>query len=1012
MARAELTINVSGDPSGGSNHGRNSRSPPLSIPEHYSAARIAPNSIPEHFATSQSPPPPSISEHVDSLAPLRQGAPSKESFRDYSGSIQTEARPSRHSSLTSRPTAASPPPMSYHSTTPFVQPQQKTTMPRASVMSMGTANGTNTTTVTTVIAAIEADPTNGWRPKWLRKTSVAIFASVFLLLGVAAEVIMAVADGELADLSIEGVWIFGPVIIISVVAALWWRVEFQALNYTPWIMLDIDQGKGLQGTGAKKRRASRTILLDYVSMGYPRALLTAIRNKHYLAAASIAISLLLRVQIFLSTGIFHVHGGVGTPRILILQPAILHTMVGIFGLIALLTLPMILLAPGSHGITPRDPTTIAGTAALLANSCQPMSRLSATGSQDMNVVAQRLQGSWCTTLLHQPDSRPTYEYRLELFESQTTVGSEKYADESEGSERPYNPWTHQALASIATILVSALLVAGLWAVFAIRGPARRFEAEDKSYFLWTSFITFLFVSLSMYVGSISFHVQRLAPYFKLLARACGYEESMGLNYTNAMGFRTLVKAARYRDWGVFITTIVAFIAWLLPIFSAGLFVDRQIERQVGVELQQQTFFKTDINTRNFSPNAGLVNDVLLATTPKYPAWTYEDLAYPSQHLVVDDSEWTASGKRIVATVPATRAALDCQMVSLTRSEGEDMECQPLIGNGRERPAVICDDNQYVGFTASSCSNLPARATFNYVWAACIEAATVSVLMCNETISNLSVETTFEGDGLLVSNTSIPIPTEESAQLSGIELGGDRAYELLRGTDPDTTALNGLDDFFRALVLSSRLEVTRERLGSPLRATSVAESIKKLHGIVRAQTLNSDAARTAFDTGSGSTPPAPLRATLVYFVRSVVQSTAQTALLTAGLALVMALTLVWLLALKPSPAALPKNPGSIAALASLLADSSLWWHLPRGVEWLAEEKLARRLRRKTFRLGWFEVMAPGPDGTTITDRACTIGVVQDNGRAMRAPWDEGEAWTGSSRRGADWRRPPRDVVIPS
>lgn len=793
--------------------------------------------------------------------------------------------------------------------------------------------------------------------------------------------------------------------VISIIAALWWRVEFQALNYTPWIVLDIDQGKGIHGASSSERRASRTILLDYVSMNYPQALFTAIRNQHYLAAASIVISLLLRVQIFLSTGIFQISGGGSIPQTLVVQPAILHSMVGIFGFIALIAIPMTFSTPGAHGITPRDPTTIAGTAALLANSCQPMSKLRGTGSQSMDVVAHKLKGSWCTTLLHQPNSRPTYEYRLEQFETQT-VGGEKFVDESEQHGRPYTPWTHQAYTSVATILISAGFVGGLWAIFTIKGPDRRFEADEGAYFMWTSFVTLLFVALSMFVSSISFQVQRLAPYFKLLARACSYDESLGLNYTNAMSFRTIVKASRYRDWGVVITTIVAFIGWLTPIFSAGLFVDRQTERQIQAQIQQQTFFKTNVNTADFKTDKALVQSVLLDVSPKYPAWTYEDLAYPSQHLVTPDGEWTPSGDHLVAKVPATKANLNCEMVTLPRSDALKVQCEPMLGDGEKRKAIVCTTNQYVGFTASSCTNIPTKSAFNYVWGSCVDDASLTVLMCNETIVDLSVQTTFEGERLAISNTSFPIPDESSETPSGIELGTDNAYELVRGTGSEIDGLIGLDDFFRTLVMSRLAgagERLRERLGTPTRANSVAEAIKLQHGIIRAQTLNSNAVRTPFESTSEKAPPRPIDATLTYYVRKIVQSTAQTALLTAALALIVVLTLIWLLLVKPSPAALPKNPGSIAAQASLLVDSSLWWHLPRGVEWLAESKLARRLRRKTFRLGWFEVMAPGPDGTTITERACTIGVVQDNGRAMRAPWDEGDAWTGSTRRGAEWRR---------
>lgn len=51
-----------------------------------------------------------------------------------------------------------------------------------------------------------------WRPAWLRKRVLGPFAVVFALLVVAAELVMSFADGEKANMSVEGVWTFGPVI--------------------------------------------------------------------------------------------------------------------------------------------------------------------------------------------------------------------------------------------------------------------------------------------------------------------------------------------------------------------------------------------------------------------------------------------------------------------------------------------------------------------------------------------------------------------------------------------------------------------------------------------------------------------------------------------------------------------------------------------------------------------------------------------------------------------------------
>jgi hypothetical protein len=242
MARPELVVNISASSPTGSNSNSNSNGssytrgsprPGYASPDHHLTSRSPPPpSIPEHYTASRAaltPTPVSIPERAAASSPLRhhRHAYSKESMREYTSSLGGGGGggdPSRHSSLTSRPTAASPPPMSYHSTTPFAAQPQGTSgghghdrgngstggaRPRASHASMGTHTSN---TVTTIVAAIEADPSNGWRPGWLRKRVIGAFVGVFILMGVCAEISMAVADGTEADSRVEGLWTFGPVI--------------------------------------------------------------------------------------------------------------------------------------------------------------------------------------------------------------------------------------------------------------------------------------------------------------------------------------------------------------------------------------------------------------------------------------------------------------------------------------------------------------------------------------------------------------------------------------------------------------------------------------------------------------------------------------------------------------------------------------------------------------------------------------------------------------------------------
>lgn len=61
---------------------------------------------------------------------------------------------------------------------------------------------------------------------------------------------------------------------------------------------------------------------------------------------------------------------------------------------------------------------------------------------------------------------------------------------------------------------------------------------------------------------------------------------------------------------------------------------------------------------------------------------------------------------------------------------------------------------------------------------------------------------------------------------------------------------------------------------------------------------------------------------------------------------------------------PQSPGTIAALASLLADSNIFRYLPEHSQWLSEERIAQVLHGQQFSMGWFDV---NPGDTQLQDQ---------------------------------------------
>ncbi|KAH6889212.1 hypothetical protein B0T10DRAFT_404810 [Thelonectria olida] len=135
-----------------------------------------------------------------------------------------------------------------------------------------------------------------WRPLFLHRRILLIFAVLFAALIGGLEAVLAISgqnDGlRKADQVSRFVWQYGVVLVFVVVAAFWARVEHQAATAAPWMRMinaptEID----------------KSLLLDYVSKFPPWAMITAAKNRDWLVASVFAVGLLLKFVIIFSTAL-------------------------------------------------------------------------------------------------------------------------------------------------------------------------------------------------------------------------------------------------------------------------------------------------------------------------------------------------------------------------------------------------------------------------------------------------------------------------------------------------------------------------------------------------------------------------------------------------------------------------------------------------------------------------------------------------------------------------------------
>ncbi|KAK1759197.1 hypothetical protein QBC47DRAFT_436826 [Echria macrotheca] len=146
-----------------------------------------------------------------------------------------------------------------------------------------------------------------WRPFYLQRKILAGFIAALVGLVICLEALLGESQrsegfslGSSSSTTARPAgasYIFrlAPTGLLTLMAVLWARVEYQAKMAAPWIRL-------AKGTPAK---AEETLLLDYVGMARPLAVLKAVRNRDWVVAAATVVMLFLGVGVVGSAGLMY-----------------------------------------------------------------------------------------------------------------------------------------------------------------------------------------------------------------------------------------------------------------------------------------------------------------------------------------------------------------------------------------------------------------------------------------------------------------------------------------------------------------------------------------------------------------------------------------------------------------------------------------------------------------------------------------------------------------------------------
>ncbi|EPS34478.1 hypothetical protein PDE_09442 [Penicillium oxalicum 114-2] len=509
-------------------------------------------------------------------------------------------------------------------------------------------------------------------------------------------------------------------------------------------------------------------------------------------------------------------------------------------------------------------------------------------------------------------------------------------------------------------------------------------SSEYTHYLWTIIPAGVMSAFNLIYGSIDFNTRCLAPYAHLnKPKGATFEKSMHLSFLDSHGFTITLRSACSKNFAVLATTIATGAAWALTIVVSGLFSAVEIPShtsknftRVGGFPDPRTIAGIKLNMEETQEVAGIMtSQYILQYNYSFPRWTYDEFAFANVTLQDDFDSSLMNGSFVDVRVPAVRSAPVCHPMSMAelkpnltaytsqnppayqlRVQTETLACPDSKVNYPWESNVFTvyklEDGPFGYSMQDGCYSPDVRVdshshyTEFYVWGR-IEAGSinyVTALNCIQFAENVDVLTRFKLPTMEIDEEHPPIADESTAKLA------PNLYMPI----PEWWALNTngdyplLDGFFY-LLIAGKYAITPDDLMRPEGDQTVIRAIKRQHKLINAQQLSNYTRSTANDT----IKHAPLLGNItITNNRRLVQDATSTRILEGLLGAMVVLGVFGSIILN-TDRVLPKNPCSIATVASLLADSNLLDQFSQGLWDPNGKNLDQIFAGRRFFLGWWE-----------------------------------------------------------
>ncbi|KAB2570004.1 hypothetical protein DBV05_g11333 [Lasiodiplodia theobromae] len=665
-----------------------------------------------------------------------------------------------------------------------------------------------------------------------------------------------------------------------------------------------------------------------------------------------------------------------------------YMMEVILGVLIVIAAALYFLAPRNN--TSRDPGSIGGLAAIMAESPSLYQSLSRCGSAGISTLRSRLSTYSTLSFMQLSGGRP--EFRVVMAPGNPVAPAR--ASDAESSEDKIRWWRPLAMSRVTktgVTLYLLLLIAALESTYqaSVKHDGLA-DVETESYVRYTwSYIPALSMFIAqLLVGMIGDVSKIFAPFHELRRKGPVPAKALFSDPLSHVTIQTVFTAIPTKQFALLAMSLAMLLTPLLTIVASGLFSPETSEYTQAVTAKLTDAF--NLTDATISMQSAFVIGLLLQSNLSYPAWTYGELALPQLRLdtiqqtgkPINASAPSFNSSTINLTVPAPRASLNCTYLppgdiyvfTDDFSAFTQAATPTLLANNSDCTAL---------YSTLEGTNLPPRP---FGWTQSVigdcgyirgvygpstaDNATAQGFACTPAIEQVQVNLTLRlpgydvVDAVALEGTAEPFEAAEGWDWNDFDLadilpgaGYTDASSSTTDDDGETAATNAtgspLGDFdttFQAILDSTPNITAASDLFGPDAFPRVASSLQHVFRLAFAQVVNrefrvpvaaassSSSSSSASSSSSPSSPSASagtvLNATLTNPHRlRLKQSSLSTRLLESLLAAIAVCLVAGCALMDDVREVLPKNPCSVAAAASLVADAGV----VRGAAEVAREK---------------------------------------------------------------------------